>query len=354
MWKSLQYEGDTTDKIVAPVDGVMTIEKPYKLDVSAYVNDVEMPLHHIHLNSGDTVHFKLNKATKHPEYIVTQYNGETHKINVLPGKHHKSSKGDEDNMTTENIFLRDPGMGMGMGAGAGAGLATGLLGGLLGNALFRRGGGWGDGDGGFNTVQTAINDSNILQTLGDIKASVPLAEAQVQLALSGAQNDINANINRGELALTNQLSQQSLALANGLAGVNAAVKDVAVAAERNAWAVTQAINNDGDKTRALIQSIDKTNDSRLITNLANEITELRNEQRLHTATGNININNTNTATAIANQQQQQQQFQILATLNAQLQNLANDVQAVRQGSVVFNSGTMRESGNQSAANTKVG
>jgi hypothetical protein len=43
----------------------------------------------------------------------------------------------------------------------------------------------------------------------------------------------------------------------------------------------------------------------------------------------------------------------LANLSACVANLANDVQVVRQGQTIFNSGTMAASGTQAAANTKV-
>ena len=115
----------------------------------------------------------------------------------------------------------------------------------------------------------------------------------------------------------------------------------------------QAVNNDGDKTRALIQSIDKSNDSRAITNLSNEVTELRHDRRLQEATGNITISNNNTATATQQQNQAQQQLQAQYQILAQLAALNADVQSVKQSSVVFNSGTQTNSGNQAAANTRV-
>ena len=53
------------------------------------------------------------------------------------------------------------------------------------------------------------------------------------------------------------------------------------------------------------------------------------------------------------QAQQQQQLQAIVQLNALVGNLANDIQVVRQGQTIFNSGTMAASGTQAAANTKV-
>jgi hypothetical protein len=131
-----------------------------------------------------------------------------------------------------------------------------------------------------------------------------------------------------------------------------ATKDAATQALQSSWLLNQAITSDGDKTRALIQSIDKTNDSRTITALANEISELRNEGRLRGVEGNITISNTNTANAVAQQQQAQQQQQQLAVLGASLQALWQQNQHIQQGVLNIGSGTV--SGNsQTAANTRV-
>lgn len=281
---------------------------------------------------------------------------------------------------TVNLFA-NPNQGN-MGGALGGGLGAGLVGGLLGTMLFRNNGLGVDGVGTAAGVHTAVSDTAVLQTLGDIKASIPFNEGQMQLALAGAQADINSNISTG---LTTAMAGQaginrniSDSLATALAGQGAiketiltsanslgtsiasssallqkSITDASILAERNSWALSQAITNDGDKTRALIQSIDKTNDSRLITSQANEITELRHDRRLQEATGNITISNNNNATANAQQQQAQQQQQVQYQILAQLAALNADVQSVKQSSVIFNSGTQTNSGNQGAANTRV-
>ena len=271
---------------------------------------------------------------------------------------------------TINLFA-NPGMGGGAGA-IGGGLGAGLVGGLLGTALFGRNGLNGlDGGGAAVSVN---NDMAIMQTLGDIKAAVPLAESQVQLALAGAQMDINSSIQSANastigavsalssslmsnLNMQTQMNQKGFAdtaattVAQGTANL-LATKDAATQALQSSWLLNQAITADGDKTRALIQSIDKTNDSRTITALANEVSELRNEGRLATATGNITISNTNTANAVAQQQQSQQQQQQLTTLLAHVNALYAQNQHIQQGVLNIGSGTV--SGNsQTAANTRV-
>jgi hypothetical protein len=357
-----------TTKVTIPTEGLISIIKPEGTEVSAFINDVHAPMHHLHVKPGDIVHFDLKNATGTPLAIGLKYGEAVNYVTVPPTLNNGTSsakKYNGDSMTpmeTVNLFA-NPNQGN-MGGALGGGLGAGLVGGLLGTMLFRNGGLNGTDGTGVAPVAQVVNDSAVLTALGDIKAAIPYNEAQVQLALAGTQANIVSEISSQTNALAAGQNRDALANALAFGNVNsnisagtatnlAATKDASLLAERNAWAITQAINNDGDRTRSLIQSIDKTNDSRLITSQANEIVELRGDRRLAEATGNITISNTNTATAIQSQNQQQQQFQILANLNAQLGNLANDIQAVRQSSVVFNSGTQTGSGNQSAANTRV-
>lgn len=345
-----------------PSDGIVNIDKPDGVRINTYINDTREGLHHIHVKAGDVVCFDITNMSGAEAKVALEFAGTTSYLTVPAAEKGK------DMTEAMNLFTG----GNGMGGALGGGLGAGLLGGVLGGALLGNGGLGGNSRGGQwatpTDVQTVVADNTILSTLGDIKAAIPLAEAQVQLALAGQAASLTSSINQGNSALqsslnlaenvlTNALNTQNLSNQASFAALSASTTAGATAnllsTERSAYAVTQAITNDGDKTRALIQSIDKTNDSRLITSLANEITELRGNQRLSEATGNITISNNNTAVATAQQQQSQQQFQILANLNAQLQSLNNDIQAVRQSSVVFNSGTQVASGNQSAANTRV-
>lgn len=299
--------------------------------------------------------------------------------------------------------------GGGSTAGAvGGGLGAGVLGGILGGALLgnRRGGLLGgDGDGGagcvtptqfqagLNSVTEANNTSTILQTLGDIKASVPLAEGQVQLALQGTQAQLTSAIDstgdqilqqansaqianlQGQASLSRQLSDviaTSLAsqstikdtVQDGVASVNLGIANLATAQLQNTYALNTAIRDgadravaasvdQGEKTRALITQYRDAENQRIISDLTNALNNERADSRVRAS--EINITNTNTATAQQMQFQtmQQQQFQILANLAANVNNLTSEMQQVKQGSVIFNSGRMVDAGNQSAANTRV-
>lgn len=388
MWILEDPSNGATNVAVAPVDGIISVTKPDTAFVAALVNGAISGVHHVHVKAGDTVQFKI--AGKSDTPIEFAYNGEVSYIKPPSQKSLSSDEAtEEEDMTSTdavNLFA-NPGMG-GAGAGGMAGLGAGLVGGLLGTTLFRNGGfnngGFNDGYGGYRGdggvpatlqgVESVVNNATIMQSLGDIKASIPLAEGQVQLALAGAQMDINNNVNgiaaniigavgAGNSTIMNNLNMQTQMTTKGFADTQAttvavgnanmlATKDLSAQTDRNAWAITQSISTDGEKTRELIRSIDKTNDSRAITTLANEISELRNERRLHDVTGNITISNNNTATAVAQQQQAQQQQQQLTTLLAHVHALYDQNQRIQQGVLNIGSGTV--AGNsQNAANTRV-
>lgn len=261
------------------------------------------------------------------------------------------------------------------GSGEG-GIGGGLLGGILGGALLgNRGlfGGNGTGEGcvtpanltaGLTGVTDAIQNTTVMQALGDIKAAVPLAEAQVQLALAGSTGEIRTHLGQVEngivagQAITNKAISD--AIAASLASQNSINMNVLqmgqanlVATKDSQFATQVAI---GNSTKEILAALNDQNTANLQRQLAvaeSTLAEQRSLGRIRET--EINITNTNTATAqqLQMQAQQQQQLQAIVQLNALVGNLANDIQVVRQGQTIFNSGTMAASGTQAAANTKV-
>lgn len=382
MWTSLNEVGGTTSEVTMPNAGPVSVTVPPDVDICAYVNNVKVPLaHSFNVAPGDKVYFELIGAGTIPSNLTVTYDGKDHIVGVgsmsVGKKYHHDHKKvkKEKKMDTSNLFAV-PSSGT-MGGAIGGGLGAGLLGGVLGGALL--GGNNGGLLGGRNNgvaIDPWQNQANmsLMAGIGEVKAAIPAAEGQSQLALAGAQMNITSAVSAGtgaiigavsafEGSVMNNLNMQTQMNQKGFSDTTAAVvasgngnmiaiKDLSAQTDRNAWAITQAINNDGDKTRALIQSIDKSNDSRLITELANQVTELRNEGRLTAATGSITISNNNAATANQAQQQAQQQQQQIAYLSNQLAALIQQNQHIQQGVLNIGSGTV--SGNsQTAANTKV-
>lgn len=257
------------------------------------------------------------------------------------------------------------------GNDAGFGMGGGLIGGLVLGSLLRNGNLLGNGTGvgvqeGCVTpsnlsaqlagVTDTLQNTSVMQTLGDIKASVPLAESQVQLALAGATSDIRSHIGaventlvQGQMAINQNVSN---AIAASLASQGAIKETVLTTGAANLqatanaqFALSQAIAADGAQTRALIQSIETANTQRLLGERQDEINELRNEGRRRDDRHGIDI------TMIQNNNQQQlqaqQQQQQIANLTACLHGVSQLAQATNQQLIIGNTG-VASGGNQSS------
>jgi hypothetical protein len=111
-----------------------------------------------------------------------------------------------------------------------------------------------------------------------------------------------------------------------------------------AMATQNAVQNDGDKTRALITAQYEATLNRQLTEANAALIELRSDQRAAERARTIEINMTQ------NQAQAQTQNQIGSLVTA-LQTLMNEQQ--RQGQVIYNTGLMAASGTQAASTSQV-
>lgn len=253
----------------------------------------------------------------------------------------------------------------------GLGMGGGLLGGVLIGSLLGRGNGlFGNENRGAvgegwvtpsnlsaqlaNVTDTQMN-TTVLQTLGDIKASVPLAEGQVQLALAGAQADINANVFNASSSINANIATGLQTAIQGQASINKNISDSlanAIAAAslnrettlavgnqlgtailNSKFELAQVINNDGEKTRALITGYENANTQRLLGERQDQINELLAEGRRRDDRHGIEINMVNTQNQ--NQLQFQAQAQALNNISqgvvAALQNIQATNQAINIG-----------------------
>jgi len=389
MWSNIENVGGITNTVSIPTDGIVEVKYPKHITLSAYINDAKTELHHLHVKAGDRLYFKLDGATSSiPSNVEVTYNGNTSslyvttpndQIHAAVPEYNTSLKEKEMTHKVEdlNIFSGMPaayGMGGGVGAGAGAGLGAGLLGGILGGTLLNRNGLLGNGDGvgnfvtptqlqtGLDAVTSQVQNNAIMQTLGDIKSAVPLAESQVQLSLAATQNDINAQINA---STSNILSNQTgLArdiatttatiiasenatqdvVQNGIASVNLGIANLATAGLQNTYSLANTIRDDGDRTRALIVSQYEATLNRQLATAESALLE----QRAISRSRDIEVNVTQNVNQNQLQAQQQQQYQTLATA---LSTLLSQNQHISNG--IVNLGTMTASGNPTSANTRV-
>lgn len=242
-------------------------------------------------------------------------------------------------MATFNEDIITRGMGGGDGFGGG-----GMLGGLLFGALL--GGGLFGNNRNNNNENQAVTQTDLNgQTLGDIKAAIPLAEAQVQLAMAGLQSTLTTQATADTQYLSNQSQALALAQMQLAAGLSREISAVDTNIDRQAAQVQETIFRDGEATRALI-----TNNR--IADLEQQLTvaQLRESEQRGI---NREIVNTNTITIGMNQQQsqQQQQMQSLQFQLSQLCNAFGQVARATNSSVVVGSNGV--TGNQAANPTNV-
>lgn len=261
----------------------------------------------------------------------------------------------------ENIMadgVTDPTAAMLMGALTRGGGNDGLLGGSGGGlgliallALLGRNGNGGlfggNGDGNGAGAVNQITLGQIQGTLGDIKASVPLAESQVQLALAGSTADINKNTMDGTMMLSKSITDSVAASLASQATIKEAVltsSAASLAATMNAkFELSNIIRDDGDKTRAMLVSQNEASLQRQLTVAETALAEVRAESRANAVEVSVTQN--------VNQQQfqQQQQQQMTLVTNA-LAALAAQVNRGQQD--IINLGTM-VGNTQSSAQTNV-
>jgi len=213
--------------------------------------------------------------------------------------------------------------------GNGIGLEAILLATLFGNRGF---GNHGDCNG-KNDLSTSIFGTNILSKLGSIEGAIPLSALQTQ-----------NSILEQTASITNQINQVGLAQLQATTNVKDSVQN----------GTTAILLNDNNNTKDILGAICNLS-SKIDQNRISELETQLASQRFDSRSRDVEINVTqqvNQAQVQAQAQQQQQtQFAQLFQL---FNHLAGDIQAVKQGQVIFNSGTMAGSGSQGAANTKVG
>lgn len=197
-------------------------------------------------------------------------------------------------MATFNEDIITRGFGGGSGDMGGGGMLMGLI---LGTLL--RNGGLGGNEGRAADVVTQA-DLNA-QTLGDIKASIPFNEAQVQLALAGAVSALSTQATADTQYLSNQAQNAALAAASANALIARDIASVDTNVDRQSTAIQIAIANDGAKTRELITANQIAELNQRLTVAQLENSENRSIQR--------EMNNSHNVTTTINTNQQQQQLQ---------------------------------------------
>lgn len=207
-------------------------------------------------------------------------------------------------------------------------------------------------------VTDSIQNTSVMQTLGAIQGSIPLAEGQTQLAISNAQSDITSQNQAQTLNLSTQLFNGQLANLSGFANTKDAVDSLSTQVavgqgvtntniERLGWQLSQRISDDGAQTRALITNnrIAELEQQLTVAQL-NEREERANNARIsdRQSVEISMINNQN-----QNQLQFQQQSQALNTISSGVLSALQNIQATNQA---INIGGLQQA-NPTNTNTNV-
>lgn len=267
--------------------------------------------------------------------------------------------GNKSNDGTLAALMASQGGGLGGNGGLlGTLVALSLLGnrnGLFGNNGF--GNGVVCADGGANPAVTAVNQASVQEGISDIKAAIPLTACQTQGAVATAAADINSQALQQAISQQKNISDQSLAMQMGFAGIN---NNVTTTGNQVLGAVSQlqlTIHNEGELTRNLINQINTESLNRQLSDANTKITELMADRRADEGRRATEINVSQISTQVATQQASQQavqQQQIVTALNGIAALLGENTQLTRQAASIVNlGGTVMAQQSPSSANTVV-
>lgn len=229
--------------------------------------------------------------------------------------------------------------------GAGGG---GLLGGLILGSLLRNGNLFGGADGAAGVSQPQANMS-IMSTLGDIKQAVAVSTSAMEASQAQQSGVLQGQLSSVAAALTGTVNGVKDAVNGNAVALMAQVNGVDKSVMQSKFDLTQAINADGDKTRALITQQYEQTLTRQLSDANSAIIELRSELNGDRRTRGAEINVTNTVTQQQQQAQQQQQFNTMyGLLSDALQSIRATNQAINIGA-----GTLTANPVNTNSNTRV-
>lgn len=234
-------------------------------------------------------------------------------------------------MATEiNDIIGGRSGGFGFGGGDGLGLVA-LLALMNGNGFGNRNNR--DDCGRDYVTQADLNG----MALGDIKAAIPLSEAQVQLALAGNQAAITQLVASVGNQLQNGQTAQLLQTCNQTAQLQAAICGVDTNVDRTATATQAAIVASETRLASLITSTEMARLNQQLTVAQLDGLELRQRNDRDRERHSVEI--TMTQNQAQNQLQAQAQANALNTLYGSIQQLAGQVaKATNSNVIVGNTG----------------
>lgn len=235
-----------------------------------------------------------------------------------------------------------PSMVMGSGGGDNLfGGGGGLIGGLILGSLLRNNGNLLGGDGAGAVAGATLrnppeqNQANmdLMAAIGGVDKSVAISTATMEasqatqtLGITTQLNNVASSLAARTDGVKDTVNAMAMVLAQQLNGVDKSVME-------NRYQLSQDINNDGDKTRALITAQYEAMLNRQLTDANAAVIALQNRFDTAERTRGIEVTTTNNINQMQQQSQQQQQYSHLYNaLWSLAQNIQNTNSAINVGS----------------------
>jgi hypothetical protein len=209
-------------------------------------------------------------------------------------------------------------MTMGDG-GLGGGLGGGLIGGLLLGSLLRNNGGLlgGNGDGGAvlrSPPEQVQANMSLMQSIGAVDKAVAVSTAAMEASQANQTIGFTSQLNNVTSSLAARVDSVKEAVNAGAMVLSQQLNGVQQQIMENRYELAKDINNDGDKTRALITQQYEINLQRQLSDANAAIIELRGREHSSTIGRGVEVTTTNNINQMQQQAQQQQQYGQLANL----------------------------------------
>lgn len=244
-------------------------------------------------------------------------------------------------------------MAMGGGGFDGGFGGGGLIGGLILGSLLRNNGnlfgGNGDGAGAVLRNPPEQNQANmaLMQSVGAVDKAVAVGTAAMEASQAAQSASLVSQFNSTTASLATRIDGTKEAVNGGIMVLAQQLNGLQGSVDKNAWAITTAISNDGDKTRALITQQYEASLNRQLSEANNALAELRSDARLAERSRGIEVTTTNNINQMQQQQQQQAQYGQLANLIWGLG------QQIRSTNEAINVGSGTQTANPSNTNTNI-
>jgi hypothetical protein len=195
---------------------------------------------------------------------------------------------------------------------------------------------------GFAGLANSLANTNIANLEGQIGLQNSIHDVSIEQlnshsnilsSISSMQHDVNANINNGINGIQAGLYQTQDQIQRASSQQIAATHQAEISGLQSSFALARTVTDEGEKTRALITSMEVANLNRALSDANNRVTELMHDNRTGRATSDIIINNNNNAVATANALAQQAQQQQIANLSSGLSTALAHLNSISQVSI---------------------